>query len=72
MAAKGDTYILARWTHQAAREGTVPLCEDAKWKPADTRESPHSGLMKQPTMEGSVSTILAVQGLPIKRFCHPP
>ena len=44
--------FLARWTHEAAREGTVPLCEDAKWKPAHTQESPHSGLMKQPAKEG--------------------
>ena len=57
MAAKGNTYILARWTHQAAREGTVPLCEDDIWNPKETLESPHSGLNRQPTKEWPVSRI---------------
>ena len=47
--------FLARWTHEAAREGTVPLCGDDIWNPQTSLVSPHSGLMKQPTKEGSVS-----------------
>ena len=58
MAAKGNTYILARWTHQAAREGTVPLCEDDIRNPTDPAMSPHSGLMRQPTKEEPVSELL--------------
>ena len=58
MAAKGNTYILARWTHQAAREGTVPLCEDDIRNPTDPAKSPHSGLMRQPTKEEPVSELL--------------
>ena len=46
--------FLARWTHEAAREGTVPLCGDDIWNPRTSLASPHSGLMKQPTKEGSV------------------
>ena len=49
--------FLARWTHEAAREGTVPLCGDDIWNPQTSLASPHSGLMKQPTKEGSVSEI---------------
>ena len=49
--------FLARWTHEAAREGTVPLCGDDIWNPRTSLASPHSGLMKQPTKEGSVSEI---------------
>ena len=74
MDPSGNPGVPAQWTHEAAREGTVPLCEDAKWKPAHTQESPHSGLMKQPTREGSVSRILAVQGHPstasVSTFCN--
>ena len=44
--------FLARWTHEAAREGTVPLCGDDIWNPQKSLASPHSGLMKQPTKEG--------------------
>ena len=43
---------LARWTHEAAREGTVPLCGDDIWNPQESLASPHSGLMKQPAKEG--------------------
>ena len=47
--------FLAPRTHEAAREGTVPLCEDDTWNPKDTPKSPHSGLMRQPTKEEPVS-----------------
>ena len=43
---------LARWTHEAAREGTVPLCGDDIWNPQNSLASPYSGLMKQPAKEG--------------------
>ena len=43
--------FLARWTHEAAREGTVPLCGDDIWNPQTSLVSPHSGLMKQPAKE---------------------
>ena len=44
----------AQRTHEAAREGFVPLCEDSLWNPRESLESPHSGLMRQPTKEGPV------------------
>ena len=37
---------------EAAREGIVPLCEVDMWNPKESPESPHSGLMRQPTKEG--------------------
>ena len=52
-----NTAILAQRIHEAAREGTVPLCGDDIWNPQTSFASPHSGLMKQPTKEGSVSEI---------------
>ena len=51
--------LLAQRTHEAAREGTVPLCEEDLWKPKNTPESPHSGPKRQPAMKGPVSGILA-------------
>ena len=39
---------------KAMLEGPVPLCEDDLWKPEDTPQSSHSGLMRQPTKEGPV------------------
>ena len=44
--------LLAQRTHEAAREGIVPLRGDDIWNPEDTPESPHSGLVRQPTKEG--------------------
>ena len=44
--------LLAQRTHEAAREGIVPLCEVDMWNPKESPESPHSGLMRQPTKEG--------------------
>ena len=46
------TTVPAQRTHEAAREGFVPLCEDSLWNPRESLESPHSGLVKQPTKEG--------------------
>ena len=48
-------FLCAQRTHEAAHEGTVPLCEDDTWNPKDAPGSPHSGLMRQPTKEGPVS-----------------
>ena len=47
----------AQRTHEAAREGVVPLCEDGLWNPRKSLESPHSGLMRQPTKDGPVWNI---------------
>ena len=49
-----NTDILAQGTHEAAHEGTVPLCKDDIWNPKEHPESPHSGLMRQPAREGPV------------------
>ena len=54
----------AQRTHEAAREGVVPLCGDSLWNPNEPLDSPHSGLMRQPTMEGPVWDIF--QGTRIK------
>ena len=54
---KAHIQLLAQRTHEAAREGTVPLCEDDIWNPKDTPESPHSGLMRQPTKEEPVKDL---------------
>ena len=48
------TTVPAQRTHEAAREGFVPLCEDSLWNPRESLESPHSGLMRQPTKEEPV------------------
>ena len=45
-----------------------PLCEDSLWNPRESRETPHSGLMRQPTKEGPVSGILATVKLECKSF----
>ena len=58
----------AQRTHEAAREGVVPLCEVNLWNPRESRETPHSGLMRQPTKEGPVSGILATVKLECKSF----
>ena len=60
--------MLAQRTHEAAREGVVPLCEVSLWNPRESRETPHSGLMRQPTKEGPVSGILATVKLECKGF----
>ena len=52
MDPKENPEVPAQWTHEAAHEGTVPLCEDDIWNPNEHPESPHSGLMRQPTKEG--------------------
>ena len=57
MEPEGKTELLARRTHDAARKGTVPLCGDDIWNPKETPQSPHSGLMRQPTKEGPVLEI---------------
>ena len=51
MDPKENPEVPAQWTHEAAHEGTVPLCEDDIWKPTETPESPHSGLMRQPAKD---------------------
>ena len=48
----------AQRTHEAAREGVVPLCRDNLWNPQHAPGSPHSGLMRQPTTDGSACEIL--------------
>ena len=53
--------FLALWTHEAAREGSVPCAKKIYGNPNNTPGSPHSGLMKQPAMEGPVSRNLDVQ-----------
>ena len=52
-----NTDILAQGTHEAAREGIVPLCEDDTWNPKET-EFFAQGFMRQPTKEGPVSKVL--------------
>ena len=52
MDPSGNPEVPAQWTHEAAREGTVPLCGDDIWNPQKSLASPHSGLMKQPAKEG--------------------
>ena len=55
---EADITLLAQRIHEAAREGTVPLCGDDIWNPRESPEYPHSGLIRQPTTEGPVSGIL--------------
>ena len=57
MENKRAHQILRTTIHEAAREGIVPLCEDDVWNPKDAPASPRSGLMRQPTKEGSVWNI---------------
>ena len=52
-----NTDILAQGSHEAAREGSVPLCEDDTWNPKET-EFFAQGFMRQPTKERPVSKVL--------------
>ena len=56
----------AQRTHEAAREGNVPLCGDNIWNPQHPPWSPHSGLMRQPTKEGPACDVL---GGPVQMLC---
>ena len=56
----------AQRTHEAAREGVVPLCGDSLWNPNEPLDSPHSGLMRQPTKEGPACDVL--EG-PVQMLC---